>query len=166
MTDGFDIAMPAAAASVREARQVARAWCSSCEVPDDLTDSVLLIVSEMCANAILHGRSDSIGVRVWLPSFGVLRIEVTDYTPSQPPAVQHPPADSENGRGLFLVDAMAAAADGDWGFSADGARAWCTLPLPRNASCSRPAAPEPDHSFSVRAPQASTRDPENPYTYL
>ena len=133
VTDGFDIAMPAAAASVRQARRVARAWCRYCQVPDDLTDSVLLIVSEMCANAILHGRSDSIGVRVWLPSFAVLRIEVTDYTPSQPPAVQHPSADSENGRGLLLVDAVATDAGGSWGFSADGTRAWCTLPLPETA---------------------------------
>ncbi|MFK0279523.1 ATP-binding protein [Streptomyces sp. NPDC090499] len=151
--------MPAAAASVRQARRIARAWCRYCRVPEGLIDSVLLIVSEMCANAILHGRSDSIGVRAWLPSFGVLRIEVTDYTPSQPPAVQAPSADSENGRGLFLVDAVAADAGGNWGFTADGTRAWCTLPLPTKASYQRPAAPEPDHSFSARGSQASTRDP-------
>ncbi|WP_229713062.1 ATP-binding protein, partial [Streptomyces fuscichromogenes] len=72
VTDGFDIAMPAAAASVREARRVARAWCRYRRMPDDLVDTVLLVVSEMCANAILHGRSDSIGVRTWLPPFGVL----------------------------------------------------------------------------------------------
>ncbi|MFE2424610.1 ATP-binding protein [Streptomyces hokutonensis] len=130
MTDGFDVVMPAAAASVGRARRVARAWCRYCRVPDDLVDSVLLVISEMCANAILYGRSDSIGVRAWLPSFGILRIEVADYTPSQLPAVQHPSADSENGRGLLLVDAVTAEAGGRWGFSADGTRAWCTLPLP------------------------------------
>lgn len=157
VTDGFDIAMPAAAASVRQARRVARAWCRYCRVPDDLIDTVLLVISEMCANAILYGRSDSIGVRAWLPSFGVLRVEVADYTPSKPPAVQHPSADSENGRGLFLVDAVAADAGGDWGFTADGTRAWCTLPLP---------TAEPAHSFSVRVPQASTQDPASPYTHL
>lgn len=156
-TDGFDIAMPAAAASVGRARRVARAWCRYCQVPDDLVDTVLLIVSELCANAILHGRSDSIGVRAWLPSFDVLRIEVADYTPSRPPAVQHPSADSENGRGLFLIDAVAADAGGRWGFSADGTRAWCMLPLP---------TAEPAHSFSARVPQASTRDPASPYTRL
>ncbi|MGW5657487.1 ATP-binding protein [Streptomyces humi] len=122
--------MPAAAASVRLARRVARAWCRYCRVPEDLVDCVLLIVSEMCANAILHGGSDTIGVRMWLPSFGVLRIEVADYTPSQPPVVQLPSVESENGRGLLLVDAMATHAGGSWGFTADSTRAWCTLPLP------------------------------------
>lgn len=130
VTDGFDIAMPAAAASVRQARWVVRAWCSYCRVPDDLIDSVLLIVSEMCANAILHGTSDAIGVRVWMPSVCELRIEVADYTPSPAPSVQHPDSRTENGRGLFLVDAMAKGAGGEWGFTADGTRAWCTLPLP------------------------------------
>ncbi|MFF7987133.1 ATP-binding protein [Streptomyces sp. NPDC007901] len=129
VTDGFDIAMPAVAASVRQARSVARAWCSYCRVPDDLIDTLLLIVSEMCANAILHGASDSIGVRVWMPSACGLRIEVADYTPSPAPSVQHPDSRTENGRGLFLVDAMAKAAGGEWGFTADGTRAWCTLPL-------------------------------------
>ncbi|MEU2780129.1 ATP-binding protein, partial [Streptomyces sp. NPDC007162] len=131
-----------------QARRDARAWCQHHRVPEDLTDCVLLIVSEMCANAILYGGSDTIGVRAWLPSFDVLRIEVADYTPSQPPAVQHPSADSENGRGLFLVDAVTKEAGGGWGFSADGTRAWCTLPLSTAAACSGPAAPEPERCFS------------------
>ncbi|MFJ3779808.1 ATP-binding protein [Streptomyces sp. NPDC090075] len=130
VTDGFDIAMPAVAASVREARWVARAWCCYCGVPDDLIDTLLLIVSEMCANAILHGTSDTIGVRVWMPSVCGLRIEVADYTPSPAPSAQHPDSRTENGRGLFLVDAMAKGAGGEWGFTPDGTRAWCTLPLP------------------------------------
>lgn len=155
MTDGFDMSMPAAAESVGRARRVARAWCRYCRVPDDLVDAVLLVMSEMCANAILHGGSDSIGVRAWLPSFGVLRIEVADYTPSRLPAVQHPSAESEHGRGLFLVDAVAADAGGSWGFSADGTSAWCTLPLPRNASCWRFGVPESDHSSSAEVSQAS-----------
>ncbi|MFK0284234.1 ATP-binding protein [Streptomyces sp. NPDC090499] len=165
VTDGFDIAVPAAASSVRQARRVARAWCRYCRLPADLIDSVLLIVSEMCANAILHGGSDSIGVRAWLPSFGVLRIEVADYTPSQPPTVQPPSADSENGRGLFLVDAVAAEAGGSWGFTADGTRAWCTLPLPTKASDQQPAAPEPDHRSPARAPQASAPVPASFYAH-
>ncbi|MFF4121807.1 ATP-binding protein [Streptomyces sp. NPDC001714] len=137
VTDGFDMAMPAAVASVRQARRVARVWCRHCRVPDDLIDSVLLIVSEMCASAILHGRADSIGVRAWLPSLGVLRIEVADYTPSQTPTVQPPSADSETGRGLLLVDVVASDAGGRWGFTADGSRAWCTLPLPTEAHCAQ-----------------------------
>ncbi|MEU2774631.1 ATP-binding protein [Streptomyces sp. NPDC007162] len=140
--------MPAAAASVTQARRDARAWCQHHRVPEDLTDCVLLIVSEMCANAILYGGSDTIGVRAWLPSVGVLRIEVADYTPSPPPAVQHPSADSENGRGLFLVDSVTADAGGSWGFTPDGSRAWCTLPLPTTPEDSDPAAPEPDRGLS------------------
>ncbi|MFD3590490.1 ATP-binding protein [Streptomyces sp. NPDC058683] len=155
-TNGFDIAMPAVAASVRQARRIARAWCRLRRVPDGLIDTVLLVVSEMCANAILYGKSDTIGVRVWMLPVYELRIEVADYTPSPAPSVQDPDADTENGRGLLLVDALTKDVGGDWGFTADGTRAWCTLPLPTAA---------PAHSSSARVPQAPSRDPASPYTH-
>jgi hypothetical protein len=39
--------------------------------------------------------------------------------------------DSETGRGLFLVDALADR----WGVSADGTTTWCTLTLPEDTTC-------------------------------
>lgn len=155
-TNGFDIVMPAAATSVGQARRVARAWCRYCRVPNDLIDTVLLVVSEMCTNAILYGKSDTIGVRVWVPHVYELRIEVADYTPSPAPSVQRPDGDTENGRGLLLVDVVTKDVGGAWGFTADGTRAWCTLPLP---------TPKPDDSFLVRVPQDSPRDPASPSTH-
>ncbi|MFJ5645844.1 ATP-binding protein [Streptomyces sp. NPDC093223] len=155
-TNGFDIVMPAAATSVGQARRAVRAWCRYCRVPDDLIDTVLLIVSEMCTNAILYGRSDTIGVRVWMPYVSQLRIEVANYTPSPVPAAQHPGADAERGRGLFLVNALTTEAGGAWSFTADGTRAWCTLPLPMTNS---------GESLSTRVPQGSHRDPADPSTH-
>ncbi|MFD4509817.1 ATP-binding protein [Streptomyces sp. NPDC058457] len=159
MTAGFDIALPAVPVSVERARQVARAWCRQCRVPNELVDTLLLLVSELCTNAVLHGTSETVGVRVWMPSGFVLRIEVADHTPSPAPSVQQPDAGAENGRGLFLVDALVADAGGRWGFTADGTRAWCTLGLPTEVPCPEPAALEPD-----RAP--SLRDPVKPYTHF
>ncbi|MER7937910.1 MULTISPECIES: ATP-binding protein [unclassified Streptomyces] len=155
-TNGFDIAMESTPASVRTARRVAYAWSRHCRVPADLVDALLLIVSELCTNAILYGSSDTIGARVWMPYVCELRIEVADYTPSPPPSVQHPEGDAESGRGLFLVNALVAAVGGSWGFTRDGTRVWCTLPLPSS---------KPHISVSARVPQGSRQDPVSPYAH-
>ncbi|MGX1541137.1 ATP-binding protein [Streptomyces adustus] len=129
---GFDLAIPAKPSSVRTARLVARAWSRRCRLPDELTDTVLILMSELCTNAVLHGRCESISVRGrWMQSTGELRFEVDDHSPAPHPTVQHPSAGAESGRGLLLVDVLMAQLGGAWGFTADGSCAWCRFPLPR-----------------------------------
>lgn len=83
----------------------------------DLSCSVALLVGELAANAVSHGRLPGRDFRLRLshvPQSGAVRIEVSDANPEPPPArpVVHGP-DDESGRGLLLVDVLAAR----WGTS-------------------------------------------------
>lgn len=76
-------------------------------------DTVVLVVAELAANAALHGRVPGRDFALSLAldeSRGTVRIEVTDTHPALP-ARKMPGADEDGGRGLLLVEALAA----DWG---------------------------------------------------
>jgi anti-sigma regulatory factor (Ser/Thr protein kinase) len=76
-------------------------------------DTVVLVVAELAANAVLHGRVPGRDFALSLShdeSRGVVRIEVTDTHPAQPARLA-PGPDEDGGRGLLLVDELAA----DWG---------------------------------------------------
>ncbi|WUW19312.1 ATP-binding protein [Streptomyces sp. NBC_01463] len=97
-----------------------------------LTEAAELLISEIVTNAFQHGRGD-IRVRLYF-SVSHFVIEVADGNPAAP-EVRPVNPDAEDGRGLHLVDALAAA----WGVSNDGTCTWCTLPLRRGL----PDAPRP-----------------------
>ncbi|MBL1096484.1 ATP-binding protein [Streptomyces coffeae] len=66
------------------------------------------IVAELAANAVTHGRVPGRGFEVGLVLTGsMLRIEVADTRAERRPAVAAPGPDSETGRGLLLVSALA-----------------------------------------------------------
>lgn len=71
-------------------------------------DEVLLCVSEMATNALLHGVPPGRGFRVmaWLDHDGWLRVEVHDSGEGAP-RVGRPEAEAESGRGLLLVETLA-----------------------------------------------------------
>ncbi|MEU0069926.1 ATP-binding protein [Streptomyces sp. NPDC006332] len=80
----------------------------------DPSDAVALIVAELAANAVTHGRVPGRDFELRLTLVvGSVRVEVTDTRPQpRPPApadVRHrPPCPlAEAGRGLLLVDALA-----------------------------------------------------------
>ncbi|MFF0794625.1 ATP-binding protein [Streptomyces spiralis] len=127
---GFGIAIRSEPASVEVARRVTRAWACYCRLPGDLVDAFLIVVSELCTNAVLHGRCDVFDVRGWMTAAGELRLEVHDRTPSAVPEPQQPGAGAESGRGLLLVDALVTELGGSWGFTEDGTCAWCTIAVP------------------------------------
>ncbi|WP_343243875.1 ATP-binding protein [Streptomyces sp. SID13726] len=87
-------------------------------------DDVLLCVSELATNALLHGVPPNRCFRLVLDltADGVLRVEVHDSGPGE---LRIPDADpdSENGRGLLLVAALAD----DWGVRErePGKVVWC-----------------------------------------
>ena len=80
------------------------------------------VTAELAADAIAHGRAQGRDFRLTLtfvPATGRLRIAVSgsrpDRLPPRPGTLSAPPPEAENGRGLLLVEALAA----DWGWTAD-----------------------------------------------
>lgn len=80
------------------------------------------VTAELAANAIAHGRAPGRDFRLTLalvPTSGRLRIAVSDARPGRVPprpgTLSAPPPEAEGGRGLLLVEALAA----DWGWTAD-----------------------------------------------
>ena len=86
----------------------------------DMTDIALLLVSELATNAIRHGTPP---IRLSLrldrdrQRRDCLRVEVTDCSPSLP-RLSHPEPDHIGGRGLQIVQLLAAR----WGASASPRR--------------------------------------------
>jgi anti-sigma regulatory factor (Ser/Thr protein kinase) len=81
-----------------------------------------LLTSELVTNALLHARSDvTVSVAV---ADGTAEIGVTDRS-AEPPRPRRAADGAEGGRGLRLVDRVAA----DWGvaYLGSGKQVWCRL---------------------------------------
>ena len=91
----------------------------SAHAPDVDCDTVALLVSEVATNALVHGAGD-VRLRV-VPQRRGVRIEILDGSPTLPRRRAATVYD-EGGRGIALVEAMAAA----WGSesTADGKKVW------------------------------------------
>lgn len=92
-----------------------------------LAGDVMLIVSELLTNAVLHSGTTQIELRMAVRE-GFLRITVADGVPGRPEPKCVDDV-SESGRGLALVDALAKENGGSWGTSDRGATIWCALAL-------------------------------------
>lgn len=109
--------------SVRLAREFTREamadWAAATR-----TDDVVLCVSELATNALLHGAPPGRGFRLQLAldTTGVLRIEVHDSGPGEIREPE-PSPEGESGRGLLLVAALADK----WGVGErdPGKIVWC-----------------------------------------
>jgi serine/threonine-protein kinase RsbW len=91
-----------------------------------VADDVVLCVSELASNAVLHSNSREPGgqfaVRVWMTARGAIRAEVEDRGGPWSP---DPEAEEERGRGLLIVAALATR----WGIAGSNAGrvAWLEL---------------------------------------
>lgn len=129
-----------APAAVRRARHWAADLMAQANPPHnpDLTDAVVLLVSELVTNAIravsrlaaVPGSQPAIGVRprVWLAvssSPDLVRIEVHDTACIPVPPSHHADDFEESGRGLEVISVLAT----DWGWNPDamGKVVWCEL---------------------------------------
>jgi len=102
-------ALPAAVPRARlRARNLLREWKMA-----GLTDSVELITSELVTNALrVSGTAPAAPIRLWLLSDQEqVMVLVWDDSPL-PPVPMQAGEDSENGRGLVLVEALSAR----WGW--------------------------------------------------
>ena len=118
-------------AEVSTVRELLKRLLASWRMAEAATNDVQLLASEVVGNAIRHSRSPVIliarydGKRV--------RIEVGDGSPELP-ALKHPSAFDEGGRGMLLVESIAR----NWGVLATvgGKRVWFEVelgPEPRSA---------------------------------
>lgn len=91
-------------ARVADARSAVRSWLGARHVHDDVTDRVLLVVSELVTNALrcTYGR-----VHVGLTSLDAgLLVEVFDESLRRPSVIDADP-DATSGRGIAIVEAVA-----------------------------------------------------------
>ncbi|MGW0366372.1 ATP-binding protein [Streptomyces sp. NPDC002990] len=101
----FGVQLAATPRGARQARQLAVEKIAAWGLP---TEGPALIVAELAANAVTHGRVPGRGFRLVLTLVdGVLRIEVVDTRGDRVPGFRDPDGDAEGGRGLVLVDAIA-----------------------------------------------------------
>ncbi|MGW5324640.1 ATP-binding protein [Streptomyces sp. NPDC004014] len=98
----------------RLARRLALAQLDGWGIPggSGTADAVAVIVAELAANAVIHGRVPGRDFELTLSLLpGSLRVEVTDTRadrrPPGPADVNEPVPLAETGRGLLLVDALA-----------------------------------------------------------
>ncbi len=126
-----EIRLPPTTDSVPMARRFVRQQLrdSECDV-----DTVILLVSEVVTNAVLHARSD---IRVSVEVRGdIARVEVADSSPASP-RLHRFHVESATGRGLRLVDQLAtgwgveAAPSGDG--SGNGKVVWFEVGAPSEA---------------------------------
>ncbi|MFE7841743.1 ATP-binding protein [Streptomyces sp. NPDC057474] len=99
----------------------------------DASCTVALIVGELAANAVQHGRvpGRDFGLRLALDAAaGLVRIEVADAASAKRPPTAPPPSypEDESGRGLLLVDGLAVR----WGSLPRrpvGKTVWAEVPI-------------------------------------
>ncbi|MGW3569157.1 ATP-binding protein [Streptomyces sp. NPDC000941] len=112
----FSLVFPPDPTWVRTAREAVRTALHAANRPD-LTDTALLLTSEAVTNAVtacLHsGCAAPVTLYAEWGALGTLRVLVSDDAPGlpSPHILTRAAADTENGRGLFLIDSCAA----DWG---------------------------------------------------
>ncbi|MET8567866.1 ATP-binding protein [Streptomyces sp. NPDC004783] len=116
-------------AEVGRARRWARSRLagSGIEADEPLAETLVLLVSELVTNAVVHTGRPAV-LRLVLPGAvteeATVRLEVDDDC-GRAPVPRCPDGDATGGRGLALVDGLADR----WGWSREGAgkRIWCEL---------------------------------------
>ncbi|MBN0044965.1 ATP-binding protein [Streptomyces actuosus] len=138
----------------------ARRWArsrlagSGIEAGDPLAETLILLVSELVTNAVVHTGLPAV-LRLSLPCVAAesapVRLEVADGS-GRAPVPRCAGDDATGGRGLALVDGLADR----WGWSAEGAgkRIWCeldrcTAPRELGEGCGASAPPYGDLAYEA-----------------
>jgi DNA-binding NarL/FixJ family response regulator len=124
VSEQAEIDLPLALTSAAEARRFVTRTAAGWTLDQDLLDDALLVVSELAANGVTHGRS-ALRVKVSLKP-AALRIEVSDRGRGTPEP-QPPSQTEEHGRGLHMIGKLASA----WGMESMGGAGklvWAELP--------------------------------------
>lgn len=91
----------------------------------DHRDAVMLLATELVTNSVLHAGTDC-RLTVGRKTCGCVRIEAEDRDPSPPQPAENGDGFADHGRGLVLVESLAA----QWGHRSktDGKAVWCEVP--------------------------------------
>jgi PAS domain S-box-containing protein len=123
------LSIPSSPQAPGRARRAIERLCGSLE--DAVVEQLKLLATELVTNSCRHAaaKGDPIGLVLAIDD-GLVRLSVTDTGPGFDAPAGAPDPEDENGRGLFIVDALAER----WGVDrADGTRVWLELPLPTSA---------------------------------
>ena len=120
----LELQLPHTTDSVRRARRTIAAFLDPSEVPVPIVDDLLLLVSELVTNAVVHAGSPAV-VRLDA-DVERIKVAVADRDGEKAPAVVEPDPLSSSGRGVLLVDRLAAR----WGVEPhrEGKVVWFELP--------------------------------------
>ncbi|MFI6494334.1 ATP-binding protein [Streptomyces sp. NPDC050564] len=126
---GYTLTQNRVLEAAEEARRLTRVALAAWGLDDD-AETAALIMSELVANAARHARGPKIRVTVNRPADNRIYLAVVDRAPHQLPQMRATDHDAVQGRGLFLVDAVADR----WGYDFMGAgsqpwgkRVWAEL---------------------------------------
>ena len=128
---------PSHPAQVKTARQQAERAARLWSLGTATASALELVVSELVTNAVKHARTApgrQVGVTLTLGEKSV-RVEIRDADPA-PPKFRHPSDDSEDGRGLLLVESLCQG----WGVEhmVIGKAVWAELQLTEPVTCPEP----------------------------
>lgn len=117
---GSTYELPASTSSARLARDLVRRALAGFD--DPVVEIAELLASELVTNAVAHANCAPV-MRIDVTGQAV-RVAVQDDAPG-PVEAREVPHDAPNGRGLLLVDSLAAS----WGWAPtpEGKRVWFTL---------------------------------------
>lgn len=118
----FDARLWGAPSAAAAARDIVAQACAGWQLPH-LIDDAQVVITELVSNAVRHAEGD-LRLLVLLRD-RLLHLSVADTSEEQPHLILPDPETGEGGRGLLLIDAIAAA----WGSSptTDGKVVWATL---------------------------------------
>ncbi|MEV6007859.1 ATP-binding protein [Streptomyces sp. NPDC051976] len=120
-------ALPHRPESARTARRIARCALDAWGIDDDITERVLLVVSELVTNAVEHARPP-VALHLDLPADGSLHIEVDDGgRAAEEGAWTASRGTGEHGRGTGIIGFLAHAHGARTHQS--GATHWAHLPV-------------------------------------
>jgi anti-sigma regulatory factor (Ser/Thr protein kinase) len=106
----IDVVFDAHPRSISMARHsVARLFDPTLRIPSELAEDVLLLVSELVTNAVIHART-AVHVSARVSPRRIL-VAVGDDDPENTPRTSEPGATATSGRGMRLVDLLASS----WG---------------------------------------------------
>ncbi|MBV7651625.1 ATP-binding protein [Streptomyces albidoflavus] len=120
---GYSETLPREPESAAPARRLVRMSCCVWGL-EALAAAGAVIITELVANSVRHARRESIRVTVERPAEHRVRLGVVDFS-KEPPVYRAAGPGDETGRGLVLVDALAA----EWGTELLpwGKRVWAEL---------------------------------------